>query len=57
VKLPAPDKQPEAPAPKAGGSGPAGTYVPIPEKYYQAETSGLSHTVKKGSESYNIELR
>jgi hypothetical protein len=47
---------------KAGGAAESaegkltGKYVPIPEKYYQAETSGLKYTVKKGSETYDIKL-
>jgi hypothetical protein len=33
-----------------------GTYVPLPEKYRSAEKSGLSYTVKSGSQSHDIEL-
>jgi hypothetical protein len=43
-------------APAAGGKL-AGTYVPIPEKYYTVETSGLRYTVTKGAQSHNIELK
>jgi hypothetical protein len=38
------------------GEKPPGTYVPIPEKYYDTESSGLSLTVK-GNETYNPELK
>jgi hypothetical protein len=46
-----------AEAPNAAGGRLAGKYVPIPEKFYQAETSGLKYTVKKGNETYDIELK
>jgi hypothetical protein len=36
---------------------PPGTYVPIPEKYYKTETSGLKVTVQKGLQTHNIELQ
>jgi hypothetical protein len=32
-------------------------YVAIPEKYHQAETSGLSFTVKRGAQTQNFELK
>jgi hypothetical protein len=35
---------------------PSGRYVPIPEKYCMAETSGLKFTVKGGDQPYDIEL-
>lgn len=35
---------------------PSGRYVPIPEKYYMAETSGLKFTVKGSDQPYDIEL-
>jgi hypothetical protein len=57
VKLPPPDKTDEAPPPRNEPSRTAGTYVPIPEKYYEAENSGLKHTVKGGAETHNIELQ
>ncbi|HZT80084.1 MAG TPA: hypothetical protein VFA26_07680, partial [Gemmataceae bacterium] len=56
VKVPTPEDRPGAP-PKAATFGLAGNYVPIPRKYYQAETSGLRYTVKKGTASYDVELR
>lgn len=31
-------------------------YTPIPEKYYQAETSGLTVTAQAGEQKHNIEL-
>lgn len=33
-----------------------GTYVPLPEKYRSAETSGLTYAVKTGSQTHDIEL-
>jgi hypothetical protein len=42
---------------RPGGSRkPAGSYVPIPEKYYSVDTSGLRCTVKGGSQHYDITL-
>ena len=35
---------------------PKGRYLPIPEKYYQAETSGLKFTIKDGDQPLNVEL-
>ena len=34
-----------------------GTYVEIPRKFYSPDDSGLSCTVKKGSQTYPIELK
>jgi hypothetical protein len=34
----------------------AGTYLPLPEKYQSPETSGLTCTVKSGSQTHDIEL-
>ena len=34
----------------------AGKYVPIPEKYFMVETSGLKITVKGGDQTENFEL-
>jgi hypothetical protein len=36
---------------------PSGTYVRIPDKYYNTETSGLSLKVTKGSQTHKIELK
>jgi hypothetical protein len=44
-------------APSSGQAKPSGKYVPIPEKFYQAETSGLTYTVKKGEDTLDIELK
>jgi hypothetical protein len=33
-----------------------GTYKQIPSKYYLPETSGLTYTVQKGSQTHDIEL-
>ena len=35
---------------------PKGRYLPIPEKYYMLETSGLKFTIKDGDQPLNIEL-
>jgi hypothetical protein len=35
----------------------SGKYVLIPEKYYLAETSDLKHMVKRGTETFDIELK
>jgi hypothetical protein len=43
--------------PGVSSEKPAGTYVPIPKPYYDPETSGLSLTVKAGSQTHNIELK
>ena len=56
--------KPAPPAPAADGPPqtgedvrrPTGRYVPIPEKYYDAETSGLKITVKGGDQVENLEL-
>jgi hypothetical protein len=58
AKLPAPQKQPERPPREAGAAGRgAGNYVPIPEKYYEVERSGLTYTVKSGDNTHDIELQ
>ncbi len=46
-----------AAAPASGEAKPSGRYVRIPEKFYQAETSGLKYTVKKGEDKHDIELK
>ena len=33
-----------------------GKFVPIPKKYYEADTSGLTYTVQKGAQKYDINL-
>jgi hypothetical protein len=33
-----------------------GTFVPFPEKYRSPDSSGLSYTVKSGSQTHDIEL-
>jgi hypothetical protein len=43
-------------APEISIENPVGTYVPIPKDYYDPETSGLTLTVKTGSQTHNIEL-
>src|SRR5262249_41838219 len=35
---------------------PVGAYVPIPDKYYDADSSGLTLKVNKGSQTHKIEL-
>jgi hypothetical protein len=59
IKLPPRPPAPEAkPGPEKGTASqkPPGTYVPIPDKYYSTDTSGLSYTVKSGSQSHDIVL-
>jgi hypothetical protein len=34
-----------------------GTYVAIPEKYHDVDTSGLTYTVKSGPQPHDIELK
>jgi hypothetical protein len=57
-------KLPAEGLPKGGAAPPKGdrehhpgSYVPIPQKYYSVETSGLRYTVKKGADTYKIELQ
>src|SRR5262245_43100086 len=52
-----PPKEPEGDA-KSGEDvrRPKGRYLPIPEKYYMAETSELKFTIKAGDQTLNIEL-
>jgi hypothetical protein len=59
IKLPGQDGgvKVDASGPASGGGKLSGKYVPIPEKFYQVETSGLKYTVKGGSEPYDIELK
>lgn len=59
-------KMPEGPRPPDGSDGPTAPSPPlakvpkeivlIDSKYSKAETSGLTFTVKKGEQTYNIEL-
>jgi hypothetical protein len=39
-----------------GGEAPSGTYVRLPKKYHSPDESGLTYTVKAGSQTHNIEL-
>jgi hypothetical protein len=48
----APPKRPGAEAPIAN----QGKYVPIPEKYSDPETSGLTYKVEKGAGPHEIRL-
>src|SRR5262249_45419644 len=36
--------------------GPLGPYVPIPIRYKDAETSGLTFTIQRGEQTHNINL-
>jgi len=59
VKVPPPEggaKAAEPPRTTAPGR-PAGAYLAIPERYYDVESSGLRYTVKRGEETYTIELQ
>jgi hypothetical protein len=42
--------------PEVAGAKQAGTYVQIPKEYYDPETSGLTLTVKRGNQTYDIDL-
>jgi hypothetical protein len=44
--------RPDAPEAKI----PEGTYMKLPSKYSKLESSGLTYTVKKGDQTYNIQL-
>jgi hypothetical protein len=57
IKLPPAEKQTgEAKPNPAAPQLPPGTYVPIPEKYYDARTSGLTYMVIPGTQTHNIDL-
>ena len=45
-----------SPASRTNPERPSGSYVPIPPKYYDFEKSGLTHRVKSGPQTYDIEL-
>ena len=47
---------PDKPDPRVNPQKPPGTYVKIPEKYCEVETSGLNYTVKSGSQTFDIKL-
>jgi hypothetical protein len=42
--------------PGGGGQVITGTFVPLPSHYSDPESSGLKYTVKKGAQTYDIEL-
>jgi hypothetical protein len=44
-------------APNAPGADAGKRYVPIPDRYSQADTSGLSWEVKNGKQENNIDLQ
>jgi hypothetical protein len=50
AKLERPDGRPR------GGQAITGTFVPLPSRYSDPESSGLKYTVKKGAQTYDIEL-
>ena len=60
MKMAAPSAAPKGGAPKSpapeGAGGAHATYVKIPAKYANKETSGLSTTLKKGKQTYDISL-
>jgi hypothetical protein len=49
-------KTDKSPIPGGAGGKPAGTYVEIPGKYYDPNTSGLTTTVTGGSQTFDIKL-
>jgi hypothetical protein len=46
----------DTPDPRVNPQKPAGTYIKLPDKYHDVASSGLSYTVKSGSQTYNIDL-
>jgi hypothetical protein len=46
----------KAPTPGGSSEKPAGTYVKIPDKYYDPFTSGINFTVKGGAQPFDIKL-
>jgi hypothetical protein len=46
----------DTPDPRVNPQKPAGTYVKLPDKYHDVASSGLSYTVKSGSQNYDINL-
>ena len=52
--LPAGSGSQSSPQADKSPAKPAGTYVPIQEKYCSIDTSGLSYTVKKGDQTHDI---
>jgi hypothetical protein len=57
AKLPAESRPKDGGAQGGSSNKLPGSYVPIPDKYYNADTSGLHYTVKKGADTHNIELQ
>jgi hypothetical protein len=58
IKLPPGFKAPTGPAaaPESAPEKASGRYVALPDKYYDADKSGLKVTVKGGAQDQNIEL-
>jgi hypothetical protein len=48
---------PPAPDPGSGRPRPSGRYVPIPERYLLAESSGLEFKVHGGEQKHDLELK
>jgi hypothetical protein len=46
----------DTPDPRVNPQKPAGTYIKLPDKYHDVASSGLSYTVKSGSQNYDINL-
>jgi hypothetical protein len=61
VRLPAPPRgaaqAPAPPPPEVAPSRIPGSYVPIPARFYEVETSGLAFTVKPGEQVQDLELK
>jgi len=58
VKLPSAGKSGGAsPAPASPPQDLPGAYVPIPARYYDVDTSGLTYIVRPGAQTYTIELK
>ncbi len=57
VQLPPGGIKAAAENPAAQSGKLAGKYVPISDKFYEAETSGLKYSIKSGSQTQDIELK
>jgi hypothetical protein len=51
-------RAPQTPLPAEQAPEPLpGDYVPIPARYYDVDTSGLTYMVKRGAQTHDIELK
>jgi hypothetical protein len=54
---PAPRKDGGSPNTGAASERPPGTYVAIPDRFYDVRSSGLTYTVKSGEQPFDILLK